>query len=219
MRGILNELKSARCCTILTDEVTSHNVEHLAICARFVDGLNQVREEFLGFIPLKRITGKQIADAITSFPDDNGIEVKNIRGQGYDGASNMASEGDGVQAHIREEAPLATYVHCCSHALNLVITKSCSIPDIRNILDRLHHCYRFFLNSPKKGRSLLELIVSSYVLDADKRKPLLDLCKTRWVERHKAYERFYQGYKFIAQVLELIGHKKHLETYGDMYAD
>ena len=39
------------------------------------------------------------------------------------------------------------------------------------------------------------------------------------MERHKAYEHFYQKYKFIVQALELIGHKKHLETYGDMYAD
>ena len=143
MRGILGELKSARYYTILADEVTSHNVEHLAICARFVDRLNQVREECFGSIPLKRSTGKQIADASTSFLDDNGIEVKNMCGQGYDGASNMASERVGVQAHIREKAPLATHVHCCSHALNLVITKYCSIPDIRKILDRLHYCCRF----------------------------------------------------------------------------
>ena len=39
------------------------------------------------------------------------------------------------------------------------------------------------------------------------------------MERHKDYEHFYQGYKFIVQALELIGHKKHLETYGDMYPD
>ena len=88
----MDNLKSFRYYTILADDVTSHNVEHLAIYARFVDRLNWVREECLGFIPLKLITGKQKADEITSFLDDNGIEVKNMRGQGYDGASNMASE-------------------------------------------------------------------------------------------------------------------------------
>ena len=56
-------------------------------------------------------------------------------------------------------------------------------------------------------------------MDAYKCKPLLDLCKSRWVERNKAYEHFYQGYEFIVQALQLIRHKKHLETYGDMYAE
>ena len=37
LQGIVNELNSAKFYAILTDEVTSHNVEHLAICVRFVD--------------------------------------------------------------------------------------------------------------------------------------------------------------------------------------
>ena len=45
-----------------------------------------------------------------------------MRSQGYDGASNMSSGRVGVQARIREKAPLATYVHCNGHCLNLVIS-------------------------------------------------------------------------------------------------
>lgn len=52
LRGIVNELKTAKFYAILADEMTSHNVEHLAICDRFVDNVNQVREEFLTFIPM-----------------------------------------------------------------------------------------------------------------------------------------------------------------------
>ena len=37
LQGILNELNSAKFYAILADEVTSHNVEHLAICAKLVD--------------------------------------------------------------------------------------------------------------------------------------------------------------------------------------
>ena len=46
LRNIVDELKAARWCTILADEVTSHNIEHLAICARFVDQNNDIREKF-----------------------------------------------------------------------------------------------------------------------------------------------------------------------------
>ncbi|XP_078348023.1 52 kDa repressor of the inhibitor of the protein kinase-like [Oculina patagonica] len=141
-----------------------------------------------------------------------------MRGQGYDGASNMSSSTVGVQARIKKEAPLATYVHCNGHCLNLVISKSCALPQVRNVLDRLKNCCRFFLKSPKRS-GLLELIVKHNVVNETKRKPLLDLCKTRWAERHTAYQHFYQAFVFIAEALEMIGFKRHLDKYGDMYAD
>lgn len=42
LRHSVDDLNSAKFYTILTDEVTSHNVENLAICARFVDSNNKV---------------------------------------------------------------------------------------------------------------------------------------------------------------------------------
>ena len=49
LKGVLDELKAAPYYSILADEVTSHNVEHLAICTRFVDKKKDIREEFLSF--------------------------------------------------------------------------------------------------------------------------------------------------------------------------
>lgn len=49
LQGILNDLNAAPYYTILADEVTSHNVEHLNICARFVDGKKDVRGVFVLF--------------------------------------------------------------------------------------------------------------------------------------------------------------------------
>jgi len=50
-----------------------------------------------------------------------GLHLDDIVGQGYDGAASMSSERVGLQARIRAEAPLAVYVHCSGHSLNLVI--------------------------------------------------------------------------------------------------
>ena len=52
-----------------------------------------------------------------------------------------------------------------------------------------------------------------------KRKPTLDLCKTRWAERHNAYQHFYQAFTYIVKALEVIGYRRHLNKYGDLYAD
>ena len=49
LRSILYDLNVAPYYTILSDEVTSHNVEHLAICARFVNKNKNSREDTVLF--------------------------------------------------------------------------------------------------------------------------------------------------------------------------
>ena len=162
---VVDEIKAAKFYSVLADEVTSHNEEHLAICICFVDRNKEVREEFVSFIHLQRITGEKIADELMAFLQNNGIQLPDMRRQGYDGASNMSGSRSGVQARILQEAPLATYVHCSSHCLNLVIVKSCSLTDITHVLERLQYCCKSFLNSPKCS-GLLNLVISENVPDA-----------------------------------------------------
>ena len=57
------------------------------------------------------------------------------------------------------------------------------------------------------------------VPESQKRKILLDLCKTRWAERHSSYQYFYLAYVYVIQALELIGYRRHVDRYGDKYAD
>ncbi len=47
----------------------------------------------------------------------------------------------------------------------------------------------------------------------------MDHCKTRWAERHSAYQHFYQDFVFMVEALEMISFKRHLAKYGDTYAD
>lgn len=57
----------------------------------------EVKEEFLKYSYLTR-TGKAIADSVLESLEQLDLDVKNIRGQGYDGASNMSSSRVGLQA-------------------------------------------------------------------------------------------------------------------------
>jgi hypothetical protein len=49
------------------------------------------------------------------------LSLKQVRGQGYDGASNMRGEFNGLQSLIMRESPSAYYVHCFAHQLQLVL--------------------------------------------------------------------------------------------------
>lgn len=62
------------------------------------------------------------------------IEVNNFRGQEYDYAAVMNGKMNGVAALVRIQYPTDLYVHCSSHNLNLSISCSCNIPEIRNTM-------------------------------------------------------------------------------------
>ena len=76
-----------------------------------------------------------------------------------------------------------------------------------------------FSAKPPKNGSLLEHVVSKHVQDGAKRKALLDLCRTRWAERHDAYRHFYQAFAYIVEALEVIGYRLHLSEFGELYGD
>ena len=52
LKNLLEEIKAAKLYSIMADEVTSHNKEQLALCARLIDKNNNVREDFIAFIHL-----------------------------------------------------------------------------------------------------------------------------------------------------------------------
>lgn len=49
---------------------------------------------------LTHITGEAIATSVLNDLEELGLDVANVRGQGYDGASNMSSACVGLQALI-----------------------------------------------------------------------------------------------------------------------
>lgn len=121
LHDIITEVKEAKFYSILADEVTSHNVEHLAFCVCFVDRDDNIREEFLKFVPLSHITGVYLAKTILQTIEKIGLDPSNIRGQGYDGAANMSSQNVAVQGEIKKVSLLETYMHCSSYCLNLLL--------------------------------------------------------------------------------------------------
>ena len=99
---ILSEVRNAKFYSVMADEVSSHNSEHLCLCLRFVDDTCQIREEFISFLKLERVRAVDITDAIVNCLEGMGLSLNELRGQGYDGASTMSGEKSGVQKRIRD---------------------------------------------------------------------------------------------------------------------
>jgi hypothetical protein len=67
-----------------------------AIC-RFVNKKGMVVERFLGLHHVKDTTSSSLKKALTEMLAAHGLPISRLRGQGYDGASNMRGEFNGLQ--------------------------------------------------------------------------------------------------------------------------
>ena len=57
--------------------------------------------------------------------------------------------------------------------------------------------------------SFLANVITTMVPDSSRRKPLLELCKTHWTERHDAYRQFYQAYLYLVKTFEIMAFDQH----------
>jgi hypothetical protein len=115
-KKITDEIREAKFYSILADEASDcGNIEQLSIVLRYVDKQCQIREKFLGFVPCKKgVSGEALATTIKAFLRDLNLRIDDCRGQGYDGAGNLAGRLSGVAARIQETNEKALYVHCNS---------------------------------------------------------------------------------------------------------
>ena len=132
---------------MLADEVTSHNKEELAICLRFFEKNKNIREEFVGLLPLERITRVYIAETVMNHLKKFGLELNNICDQGYNGVSNMSSVNVGVQGIIKKGSPLIVYVQCSGCCLNLLIACSCFLTNLRNTINKMMATCLFYFQT------------------------------------------------------------------------
>ncbi|KAJ8870102.1 hypothetical protein PR048_029114 [Dryococelus australis] len=90
---------------------------------------------------------KIINNVITSF----GLSFSALRGQCYDGASNTKGEFRGVKIIIRKQQPLAIYVYCGNHSLNLALQYCVkNIPLLRDVLQTTNDIGVLLQSSPKR---------------------------------------------------------------------
>ena len=93
----------------------------MALVIRFVDRSGFIWERFLDIVHVKNTTASTLKKEIFFVLSHHNHDVQNIRGQGYDGASYMRGEWNGLQALFINDCPYAYYVHCLAHQLQLAL--------------------------------------------------------------------------------------------------
>ena len=83
------------------------------------------------------------------------LHIENIRGQGYDGASNIRCEWNELQALFLKDCPYAYYIHCMAHRLQLaLVTVSREVKDVHQLFDHLVNIINIFVGFSKRNDEL-----------------------------------------------------------------
>jgi hypothetical protein len=141
---ILEEVQQSKYFSVLGDETADiSNQEQFALCLNYVHDY-KLYTKFVEFVSVESTTGKNLSEVIISKLQSWGLSMSKLRGQGYDGASNMSGCFKGVKARIQEIQPLAVYTHCVGHVLNLVVVDSCENPFVRDTINTVKEVIKFF---------------------------------------------------------------------------
>ena len=203
--------------TLIADEVTDcADKEQRSVVLRYVNPEdNCIREDLSTILECDSgITGQALADKMLSFLSSHKVDPKKLRGQAYDGAGNMSGKTNGAADIIASQFPLALYLHCSSHCLNLSVVKSLEEASIRNMIGIVNSVSIFFAAHPKRQRKLEETTQP----ESSVRK-LKDLCRTRWIERIDALDRFQALHPSIVACMDSISSEGFRKWFPDSPTD
>ncbi|XP_062179500.1 uncharacterized protein LOC133884156 [Phragmites australis] len=108
--------------SILVDETCDiAKREQMALVFRFVDEDGVLQERLFDLIHVRNTKALTLKEELCHVLSSYSFDVQNLRDQGYDDASNMKGELNGLQALFLRECPYSYYVHCYTLRLQLAL--------------------------------------------------------------------------------------------------
>ena len=186
-KSLINEINSSPFFSLIVDTTQDiTKIDQMSIIFRYVQIIRDetckplklnIKETFMGFHNTTNHSASGMTEQILSFLNSQSINLKKCRGQGYDGANVLKGAYNSVQTRIKNIEPLAEYVHCASHNLNLVINDTVSgCKEVVNFFTLLQEIYTFFGNSINRWDLLSNFTGDSQIT-------LKRLNPTRWSSR------------------------------------
>ncbi|KAK9714795.1 hypothetical protein RND81_06G120700, partial [Saponaria officinalis] len=219
---IRNEIGDQKYCIIVDETKDVSKREQMTVILRFVDKNGYIKERLFYLIHVKETNAKYLKagpraclkGAIEECLLAHKLNIENIRGQGYDGASNMRGEWSSLQALFLNECPYAYYVHCFAHRLQLaLIAASRDVISVYQFFSKLTFIVNIITSSAKRHNQLqavhlaeIEKLLELKEIETGKGKNQIGTVKragdTRWGSHFRSLNSLLNMYNASCSVLQ-----------------
>lgn len=202
---IISRIKKSKYYSISLDSTADEgHIDQLSLVLRYLEESTPV-ERFVTFMPNQGHKAKDMFQSLITFLEENGLDIKNCRGQSYDNASSMSGKYNGLQALVRQENDLALWVPCAGHSLNLVVQAAagCCLSAV-SFFDFLEELFVFFTSSTSRYKTLTDCLQKAKSRSEKRENPFLvpkRTTTTRWSCRADATKALLHGYTEIQNTL------------------
>ena len=125
------------------------------------------------------------------------LPLSKVRGQCYDGASNMSGVRNGVATQICKEEPRAVYTHCHGHSLNLAAADAIKQSKVmKSALATTHEATKLIKYSQRRD-ALFQNLKSQLTPDTP---GICVLCPTRWTVRANSLASILSNYTVLQEL-------------------
>lgn len=193
MRSVLANIKSSEHFSIMVDETSVVSIhEQVSFCVRTVNDDLIINEDFIGLYETPNSESQTLFNIVKDIFARLDLSMENLRGQCYDGASNMSGKFKGLQKLVSDVQAKALYVHFIAHSLNLAVEDSLRylscMRDIMNLAKDL-------INSVRESPNRMEMFRSISCASVNEQYRLRPLCPTRWTMRASSVQQILKNYE------------------------
>jgi len=144
-----------------------------------------------------------LASEILKKLEEDGIELKNCRAQGYDNGANMAGKYNGVQAVICRKNELATFIPCAAHSLNRIgVHAAETSPTMISFFGTVQKVFNFFSSSVSRWEKLTSVLKVTLKSHSD----------TRWSSKKRAVFALNQNITQVYEILQCMSNDESLSA-------
>ncbi|XP_060198389.1 uncharacterized protein LOC132627207 isoform X2 [Lycium barbarum] len=213
IKAIIEELNGDYFALLVDESFDVSRKEQMAVVLRYVDRMGFVMERLIDIIHVQDTCASSLKEAIVNLLAQHSLSLSYVRGQCYDGASNMQGRINGLKMLIKQESRSAHSVHCFAHQLQLslvAVSKKCVevgelvllVSSILNMLGASFKRMDEYRESQKKRvQEALDMGELETGRGLHQEFGLTRACDTRWGSHYKSFSNFILMFGSIVDVL------------------
>ena len=188
----------------------------MVVALWYIDKKGHVVERFLGIEHVTDTSALSLKAAVEDLCCRHGLSLFRLHGQGYDGASNMQGQFNGLKTLIMKENKSAYYVHRFAHQLQLALV---AVAKNHNKIATFFNFVAILVNivgGSRKRQDLLREKQATRVVESvhngelpsgqglNQETSLKHSCDTRWSSHYNTLISLIDMFPSIIDVLDII---------------